>query len=607
MALWSGGVALLFATAVSVAVATSTTLGSRVALGLAFIAIAATPIGEDYLFLFGFLIALGTSWWFAPQRLVPTAVGLGSLCGVAALTKFTLAIDCGGAATLFLIGNIALASPERRALWVRASLAFSTGFLALALTTFAPGTHQIVVAFTAIALAISSYFVSPRLAVLATLASSSVALAGILVLSPAIVDYVRVSLAVAGDYSSAMSYQGPAEHTLLALALMALIAIPLLGLMLEGNIGLSAALAFALFGGFKHAFVRQDLFHILYFAVTALAVAAIAFFAVRSLWARRLGLGAVVAASFGLVIVSPYSATHTPILSGLAPVNLTQNSLLFTDLFARRARLSADNAAALEPDRLPPAIVAKLGAAPVDIEPVEATIAIASGLNWSPVPTLQAYAAYDRLLDDLNLASIRDRPLGHVLYTWDAIDSRYAFGDSPQMMLALACRYAIDGPPATTLGGTVVSVLAGPTRDRCTPAAPTMTQRIRFGQIVTIDHDPQDSTLIETLAIETHYSFLGRLRKSLFRIGYLYLTLYFDDKTTVIYRIVPEAAALGMIVEPSPRSQGDAQSFFATTLRPNVEAISVSTDEPTTFSSDLTISLSNRHRASVKRAALITR
>ena len=602
VALWSASIALLFAAAVVAAVATRPTALAGIALATVFGLIAASTIGEDYLFLFAFLAALGTSWWFAPRRLLPTALVLGMLAGLAAMTKFTLAIDCGGAAVLYFIGTIALASAERRVAWYRAALAFATGFFALILATFSPGTPQTTVAVLVLASAAWACSLRGRPGAIVALAGSLAAFGALFLLAPGVFAFVRVSLSIASDYSSAMSYEGPEAHTIVALALIALIAVPIGALFFERNAGLGAALAFALFGGFKHGFVRQDIFHVLYFATTAAAVAAVASFAVTDVRARRAALLAVAASTIGLASVSQY-VLHVNILSGITPATLAQKIAFLATVPVERGRLAADNASALSPDRLTPDAIAKLGNAPVDIEPSEATIALASGLHWSPVPSLQAYAAYDRTVDDLNVASILNRPPGYVLFSWsaldarDAVDGRYPFGDSPQMMANLACRYRISGPAVRTAGGTTENALAGPANDRCASTPVTINHRLQFGQIVIIDHDPRDPTTFTTIAIETRYSLLGRLRKSFFRIGYLYLTIYYDDKTTHVYRIVPEAAALGMIIEPSPRSPDDARSFFATTMLPNVEGISVSTDEPSSFGSDIGIVITNRHRA----------
>lgn len=346
----------------------------------------------------------------------------------------------------------------------------------------------------------------------------------------------------------------------LALGLIALIAIPIVDVFFEPNVGLGAALVFTLFGGFKHGFVRQDHFHVLYFATTACAVAAIASIGLTGRWAGRMGTIAV-----GISVISLFASTqyalHTSILTGLAPQQIAENISFLTHLTGKRDEIAAENDSALAPDRLTPDAIAKFGTAPVDIEPTEASIAIESGLNWSPVPSLQAYVAYDRLIDDLNVASSINREPGFVLFSWDAIDAHYPFGDSPQRMVGLACRYHVDGAPVHTTSCMSLIVLAGPGSDRCKPTSVERSREIHFGDIVPIDHDPHDPTQLITVAIETRYSLLGRLRKIFYRVGYLYVTIFFSDNTTVRYRVVSDISA-GMIVEPSPRSQDDALTFF---------------------------------------------
>lgn len=105
MALWSISIALLFGIATAGSIAVRTTIVERVGFALVFAVLAASSIGEDYLFLFTFLAVLGIPGLFVPARLVSTALALGIAVGLAAMTKFTLAIDCGGAATLFSSGT----------------------------------------------------------------------------------------------------------------------------------------------------------------------------------------------------------------------------------------------------------------------------------------------------------------------------------------------------------------------------------------------------------------------------------------------------------------------------------------------------------------------
>lgn len=594
IARFSALVAIVYAGCAYVAISSPMSITQRIALTAVLIALAASPSGADYLLFFAFLAALGARSLRTPRRMVASALALGTLAGVAAMTKFTLAIDCGGAATLFYLGSILFAARVHTLRWIAAGLTFATAFAAAALAVFTGGLLTIAVAAGAVACAVLACYGSDRRRVVFAAAGVAIALAGIFVFAPAMLDFAHLSLAEAADYSSAMSQPGSPDQLRFALAEFAIVGLLVIALSLEGNIPLAAALAFALFGGFKHGFVRQD-GHVFYFAITAAAVCSIGYAALRRPSARRLGFVAFLVSTFALFSVTQ-SALGLSVLGGVAPASINAAlGFLFT-VPHQKATLDAENALALAGDRLPEATIARFGRAPVDVEPSEATVAIASGLNWKPVPGLQAYAAYDRPIDSANVASLTNRPPGFVLYSLNAIDGRYPFSDSPQMMITLACRYRSDGTIASTKDGGAAVVLAGPNPDRCTPWQRQERRSVRFDETVPIAHDSRNASEFARIAIRTTYSTTGRLRKTLFRIGDLFMTLKYDDGTTAKFRIIPEAAAIGMIVEPSPRTFEETRALFAGTLLSHVQSLVITTDVPATFGATIDITIEHARR-----------
>lgn len=592
LARFSVVVALIYAITSIATILSPMSLTQRVVLSIALLCLAASPSGDDYLLLFAFLAALGARSLRTPRRTVAVAFVLGTIAGVAAMTKFTLAIDCGGAAILFYVGSFVAAPRTQKSRWIAAALVFVATFLAATIASFGPTPVTLLAASLAFGCGIAACIWTSRRMVFGAI-GASIAIASIFLISPTLIDFARISLALAADYSSAMSIPGVPGQLRLAIAEIAVLTAALIALAFEGNLGLSAALAFALFGGFKHGFVRQD-GHVFYFVITAAAVGAIAYAALRRPGARRLGFVAAVIST--IVLFAGTQATiGTSVLAGIAPTQIAANVVFVLGASGQAATLNDENAKLLAGERLPEETIAHLGRAPVDIEPTNATVAIASGLNWKPTPSLQAYLAYDRQIDAMNVASLRDRAQGFVLYTLDAIDGRYPFGDSPQMIVTLACRFRADGTLAQTRDGGTEIVLVGPGPDRCsqTGRANAVTA---FGRPFSIPHDPRDFTAFTQIAIRTQYSVTGRIRKSLFRVGDLFITLAYDDGTSKKYRVVPEAAALGMIIEPSPRTFPETRAFFDGTLAPNVRSIIVTTDVPASFSPQITIELRAGHR-----------
>ncbi len=581
--LFSAFIGAVYAISTYIAISAPMSNVQRVALAFTLICLAASPSGGDYLLLFAFLAALGSRSMRTPRRLIASAIVLGALAGIAAMTKFTLAIDCGGAAALFYGASIVLAPAVHRIRWVAAAVIFGSAFTSAVLVSDSPNIPTFGIAFIVLVLSLAACWGSDRrrlsLAVVA-LAACTIAT---LLLAPTIADFARLSLAEASDYSSAMSQPGPTVQLQVALGEFAIVALAVTALAFEGNVPLAAALGFALFGGFKHGFVRQD-GHVFYFAITAAAVCAVAYAAIRRPGSRRVAFVAFIASTIAL-FTTTQSALGLSVLGGIAPASIANSLHFLTTLRTESILIDANNALALAGERLPQKTIARFGRAPVDIEPYDSTVAIASGLNWKPVPGLQAYSAYDRPIDDANVASIVSRDQGFVLFSLYAIDGRYPFSDSPQMMVALACRYRSDGTVASTEVGGPAVILRGPGPDRCKPLAHPENRIAHFEEEIPIAHRSDTPSEFARLAIHTRYSATGRFRKAVFRVGDLFMTLKYDDGTNAKFRIVPEAAAIGMIIEPSPRTFEETRALFTGTLLSHVRSVVVTTDVPSTFDS----------------------
>ncbi|MFA6956580.1 MAG: hypothetical protein WC538_11980 [Thermoanaerobaculia bacterium] len=89
-----------------------------------------------------------------------------------------------------------------------------------------------------------------------------------------------------------------------------------------------------------------------------------------------------------------------------------------------------------------PAVVAALRGGSVHVEPWAISLAWAHGLDWSPMPVMQSYAAYTSRLDELNAAALT-RPEGPagILRQSAAIDDKYPLWESPRYQLAMLCNF----------------------------------------------------------------------------------------------------------------------------------------------------------------------
>jgi len=130
---------------------------------------------------------------------------------------------------------------------------------------------------------------------------------------------------------------------------------------------------------------------------------------------------------------------------------------------------------------LSPAILDAIGDRPVSVDPWEATLPWAYGMNWRPVPMFQNYSAYTEYLDALNAEALIDAPDDQVVLrsTGPGLDGRNPLWETPRYMLALVCDYR------ATLADKTWQVLSHAT-DRCGAPTRVDTRTVEAGQAVTV-------------------------------------------------------------------------------------------------------------------------
>ena len=96
--------------------------------------------------------------------------------------------------------------------------------------------------------------------------------------------------------------------------------------------------------------------------------------------------------------------------------------------------------------RLSDALLNRIGKAPVDAYPWEATVLFANDLNWSPRPVCQSYTAYQPDLDEANARHYRspDGPR-FILYYPEAIDDEHPYFVDPLTLQELFLHFDVIG------------------------------------------------------------------------------------------------------------------------------------------------------------------
>ena len=246
----------------------------------------------------------------------------------------------------------------------------------------------------------------------------------------AIPNYVAGSLAISAGYASGMVYT-----TIDATgAIVAALAIGLLGAAVARRFALVAAWAVLWFVAFKIGFVRQDEGHPLLFAQDTLGALAV----LAGVTRRRAAALAVLAPLLLFLALGP--PTLAP-RARLAAFGHQLGVLADPGPEIAAARQTLQAATPLDPETL-----AALRGKRVTVEPHAISIAFAYGIAWHPLPVIQGYAAYTPALDRRNAAALADphgpRTILRQVGNYAApIDLRNGAWDPPASVRAMLCHF----------------------------------------------------------------------------------------------------------------------------------------------------------------------
>jgi hypothetical protein len=260
----------------------------------------------------------------------------------------------------------------------------------------------------------------------------------------AMMRYLRAGVELSSGYSAAMSLPGAGR----ALTVAGLIAL-CYGLLLaalyrfrQPSLSLAMAGIGPLFLEFRHAFVREPGHVEIFFAFVPLVWAAV-LLATEITRKNGIYLAAIVVL-FSICWYSGASFSRWTAVKGAFRAMVSMPSLYGSQLRRSLAQASAANLAG---DRLPPALLARIGRQSVAIFPWEASYAAANAIDYRPFPVFQAYSAYTAYLDGWNsefLQDSRKAPL-FILLDWKSIDGRHPLLDVPATLLAMFQYYDFDG------------------------------------------------------------------------------------------------------------------------------------------------------------------
>jgi len=418
----------------------------------------------------------------------------------------------------------------------------------------------------------------------------------------AIVMWLVYSLDIAATYGGAMSLEG--SNISLALGVLALVmyaALLLILWRLKAK-SLYGALIFALpaFLVFKHAFCRQDVWHELSFfmlpaivcvlilsstgkkeLITCLAGFLITYslavaiihpdvsrLPVNRLPANQLPVNQLIVKTLDLTNQKSNWATIKSVLrdnvniqignnkdylkgkSGWANINYMFN---FGEL---RRRMDEQGMANLAADKLPAEMVGiiKSGGGEVGVIPWEISYCPANGLKWKPVFTVQSYDIFTRSLDLRDSANYTgENATAFLIVDFGDIDYRNILLDAPASWFNILSNYELayqDGA-----GRLLLKKKAQDSLDTRRAAGGTIAPANSWVDI------PQTNNLLFA-RVDMKLNLAGNLAKMFFRVPPVYIDLLYESGTPVSYRITPDTARNGLLINFLPYRGEDLAGIF---------------------------------------------
>lgn len=383
-----------------------------------------------------------------------------------------------------------------------------------------------------------------------------------------LLDYLYNSWQVSSGYSSAMSqinYNELLLMTIINLALM--ISLSFLFIKKDGYLYLNLflGLLFVIWIGFKHSFVRADLYHvpIIYHQILFMIILFLCKIKKKRYWKIYLNFSLYIIV-VSLVILtyfdtsdfkgSDFNNSDGSFFSGLK-ISLNQISS-FSDL---QEILKKRNSHTLSKMKISDHFNQIIGNKTVDIVPWDLTLAPANNLNWKPRPIFQSYTAYTTHLDNLNYQSFVNNPRDFIIYSFISIDSRHPFFDEPRTFSFAYCNYIPIEVTNHAFRGVII-LLKKLSNNRCLETGIKSTIVSTFDRNEYLENS--NNSLIRA-TINIRYSLWGKFYKTIFRAPPIMLKIKYQDDSEKEYRIVPENANNGVILSHLPRNDKEALSFFS--------------------------------------------
>jgi len=418
----------------------------------------------------------------------------------------------------------------------------------------------------------------------------------------AIVQWLSYSLEIAGAYGGAMSLEGSNVSLLLGALSLAVYAALVVILWRQKAKSLNAALIFALpaFLVFKHAFCRQDIWHELSFFMLPAIVCVLLLSSAGKKDLITCLVGFFITYSLAVAIIHP-DVSRMPVNrlpANQLPVNqlivktldLTGRQSSWTTIKSElrdsvnmqidsnkdflkgktgwaniscmfnfgelRRRMDEQGRANLAADQLPADMVGiiKSGGGAAGVIPWEVCYLPANGLEWKPMFTLQSYDIFTPSLDLKDSANYAgENATAFLIVDFANIDYRNIILDAPASWYEIISNYEVAYQDSA--GHLLLKKKPQDGVDKRLAAGSTSAAANSWVDIPQSDH-------LMFARVDMQLNWLGRLAMAFFRVPPVYIDLLYESGTPVTYRITPDTARNGLLINFLPYRGEDLAGIF---------------------------------------------
>lgn len=413
--------------------------------------------------------------------------------------------------------------------------------------------------------------------------------------SPSLIDYLKNSWEISSGYSSAMSIVGNKIGIVLAISYFFLMIWLMFFIDHEESLNLWFFYLFVLFISFKHGFIRQSPGHTIIFANVVRLITSLLTLKISRFRYKKISYYFLL-----YIFISSFLLCFSLFPPENYFLNLMPNRVInqhkfiaLIDLKKSQSNIEKGTISNLAHIQLPDNVKNIVDGKSIDIIPWEISLVPANQLNWQPRPIFQSYSAYTTVLDNINFESLSTNKRDYLLYQFLSIDGRHPFFDEPQTFSYIFCNYG----PSTEIPDFIkipdlsnIILLEKLKENRCSSTSLNEISSIRWDSPHFIEASNKAIILAK---VKFHYSLVGKIYKTLFRVPPVMMTIDYIDGSQKTYRIIPENSENGVIVSHLPKDDNEAMAFFRGKLPGRVKSFSFQISNSLLFSPNIEMNFSS--------------